>query len=499
MQLPTTKYFLITLALGFIVQLTPFTVYAQEREIRLELGFSGEMVAGTWNPIKVTLRDQPSATLTIDFDIGSLQSLDSANTIASYTTNLRGGSGVTIFEDDIYIPRWRTLAWSVQTPETVLASGSFERRLSDSRPLHLIVSDNPRGIRNQYIEDSRTVSLLATELSNRPTSYEGIASLVIDDRFVSQRSIVAAASAGTTVVVLNKDTNNYDADFLNFLDLSLAGKTQQRLATGWLVALNNNHSEQLADNLNLPRLDKAAISQGLADRTLAERNAVIQPQLVYLAIILYLICILLLIFFGRVPGFITAISLSLLMAVLASFTLTPREQLIQRSRSIVINSGELVGLAQKLELTQLLSRSAQTFELPLQAHPPNDKQTIWQATPDITKLPLKRWQNSQLIMKPVVVDATLRWDGETLENLSNQDLGDVYIFGGPFAGKQASLKANQSLTNLTTEQDLTLSKLYKDLENLTSQLPPASVLARSGGQLHLALAPDDALRTAVTE
>lgn len=467
----------------------------QEREIRLELGFSGEMVAGAWNPIKVTLRDQPSATLNIDFDIGRLQSVENTNTIASYSTELRGGSGVSIFEDDIYIPLWRTLVWTIQTPETVLASGSLERRLSDARPLHLMVTDNPRLIRNQYPEDSRTVSLLATELSQRPTSYEGVASLAIDDRFVNQRSIIAAASAGVTVAVLNKDTNDYDADFLNFLDATLAAKPQQRLATGWIASTT---VEDLSKTLSLPRLNKTMLGQSLADRTLAERKFVVRPQFVYLAMILYLIAILLLVFFGRVPGFVTAITLSLLMAVIAGILLAPSEGLIQRSRSMVINSGNSGGiaLAQRLELIQLLSQSAESLELPLQAHPPlklssGNSQTIWQATSDTITLPMERWQNSQLILKPVVVEATLSWDGKTLTNLSAQDLGDVYIFGGPFAGRQAPLRKNQSLSSLSSEKNLELPELYKELEALIKQLPEASVLARSGGQLHLALAPEN--------
>ncbi len=467
-------------------------IKAQDREIRLELGFSGEMVAGTWNPIKVTLRDQPSATLNIDFDIGSLQNVDNTSSIASYSTELRGGSGVSVFEDDIYIPRWRTLVWSIQTPETTLASGSLERRLSDSRPLHLMVTENPSSIRGQYPEDSRTVSLLGTELSNRPTSYEGVASLVIDDRFVSQRNIIAAASSGTTVIVLDTEESNFDEDFRNFLDATLAGKTEQRLASGWLAQSN---IATLSDSLALPKLNKVALGEGLADSALANRSFTIKPPIIYGSIIIYLICILLLVFFGRVPGFITALTLSVLMAVLSQFILTPKEELIQRSRSIVVNAG---GLAERLELTQLLSLSAQSLDLPLKAHPPSKSTNIWQATPNSTILSLKRWQNSQLILKPVIVTPTLSWDGTTLENLSDQSLGDVYIFAGsnsPYAGNQTALAAKQSLKEFSNKPDSELPKLYKDLEDLVEQLPEGSVLARSGGQLYLALLPTSPLKT----
>ena len=115
-------------------------VWAQRAQVTLELGFDGEVVADSWNPLKLTTRDITEAQLVLTLDQGSLREGES---LSIYTADINAGGGVAVFEDDLYLPSWRSLSWRLLAADEVLASGTLDRRNLDARPLNLIISAAP--------------------------------------------------------------------------------------------------------------------------------------------------------------------------------------------------------------------------------------------------------------------------------------------------------------------------------------------------------------------
>ena len=65
---------------------------AQRAEAQLELGFNGELVAGHWNPLRLTLRDQAAAELLILVDQGSLET--AGTYLMRYHAEIPSSSGI---------------------------------------------------------------------------------------------------------------------------------------------------------------------------------------------------------------------------------------------------------------------------------------------------------------------------------------------------------------------------------------------------------------------
>ncbi|MDZ7702911.1 MAG: hypothetical protein U5L04_00320 [Trueperaceae bacterium] len=457
---------LLLLLLASGVQLA----WAQARDIRFELGFAGQVVADRWNPLRVSLRDQPAARLVLEIDRGNLRE---GEQIVRYEAALAAGSGLYVFEDDVFVPTWRQLTWSVRTPEAVLASGSLDRRQVDPRPLHLVVARDVGSQRQQLGDEARVVDVLPNDLPTRGAAYAGVDSLVLEGTTAapSARAVAAAAAAGVRVVVLEPLPERFDP---------LAGLVpaeQQRLGSGWLIRAPPG---DLAASLTATaRLDTTTLLAALSVPPLDEPPQGRAQVVVLAAAAAYALVVVLLVRLGRLPGLLSAVMLAALVTVGSWQALRPSEATTLRSRSLSIGGGTL---AHRLELRSVFSRSQQEVRLPVSARLLDTPQ--WQTGRDETVLDLPRWSAATLALKPRLEPATLRWDGETLYNDGELSLGEIFVLGYGVQTQRSGVLGPGERLGVTISQDSLIPDSYSAL---VAHLPMGSALARSGGQIFVAL------------
>ncbi len=388
---------------------------AQNSDVQVTLGFSGEVVANTWNPLRISLRDRSAAEFVLEIDQGNLRD---GEQLVSYRAPLAGGSGLYVFEDDLYIPAWRRLTWAVRTQDSVLASGSIDRRRVDPRPLHLLgmgVNLPPDAL----AREARVVDVRADTLPGRPSAYAGVATLWVGGE-ASARTVAAAAAAGTSVRLLEPLTGDLRG---------LARREVQRLGSGWLERVGEG-----AEVSPLPTIERNALQSALISPDLQRGPPSMPQQVVLLGASLYALAALLVVRFGRVPGLIAGLSLALLFAAGAWGYLRPADATLTRSRSVTLASG---GLAQTLELRTLFSLPEGTRRLDVNAYPL--ELTSWRASPGSLRFDMPRWSAVTLVLAPRFETATFYWEGDALVNSGSAPLGDVFVVG---FGQQGDIAAD---------------------------------------------------------
>ncbi len=444
-------------------------VWAQQRDIKLELGFAGEIVADNWNPLRLTMRDQPDAELVLEIDHGNLRE---GSKIFRYLAPLSGQRGISVFEDDVFIPVWRSFSWLVQSGEVILASGSFDRRQLDPRPLELILSNDIGTARTFFDKEARVIEAKADDLPERVASYQGVNTLLLDGSAANPRlaAVVAATVAGVKTLILEPLTPERTAL------LRLAPEPRQRLGAGWIArAPAANAAEVLTD---LPSLELKPLTEALLSPEMTREPTGIPQFIVLLLAGLYLVLILLMIRFGRGPGILAALSLSLVLSLAAWGYFRPQQETLLRARSLHLGSGDL---ALTSELQTLFRLPEGLERLNLQARPLDVDN--YRQSPTELSFAMPRWSQATLILRPVLSNAQLQWQGEMLVNNSSQNLSDVFVLG---LGPQGTLPPGASLL-LRFSDDGLVPALYQPL---SAALPVGTALARRGGQIHVALAPE---------
>lgn len=437
-----------------VVLLAAPAALGQSRNIEVAFGFGGEVVAEAWNPLRVTIRDQPSLELIIDIEYGSLRD---GTQLFQYRAALAGGSGLHIFEDDIFIPAWRSFRWQVRSEEAVLASGSLDRRQADPRPLTILIAARPGAYRALLPAEARLVEV-GTPLPERLAAYHGVEALLVAEAFEQPRNeaLLAASAAGSSILLAEP------APAL----AALLADGPRRLGAGWLSTA--------AGRDELSRLDTQALAEVLITPELSRPPANLPPLNLVIAAAGYLLAVLLLVRFGGVPGLLSSFGLMLLIAAIAWVALRPADETLIRSRTLTISAG---GLAQELEVMGVFSYPAQTLTLgsarPLGA-------ASWGLTPSGLTLSLPRWTSVVLLSRPRLSPAALEWRQGELYNRSSEALGDVYIVG---LGAQGVLSAGARRPPQQLS-DSVVPPLYQPLLPL---LPDGTALGRSGGRLYLAL------------
>ena len=201
---------LFSVAVGLLSGCLSSVALAQSGEVALELGFSGEIVSGRWNPLRLTTRDVPSADLFVSFDQSSFTEPE---TLGVYRARIPGSGGVAVFEDDLFVPEWRQLVWRLVSDGTVLASGSLGRAARDARPLTLLLSARPFRWQGVLGDDARVVALPAGSLPERLAAFDGVSTLLIDGSAPAPHpaALVAATSAGVQTVLVEPLPNSHAA------------------------------------------------------------------------------------------------------------------------------------------------------------------------------------------------------------------------------------------------------------------------------------------------
>ncbi|MEM7738740.1 MAG: hypothetical protein AAF267_23475 [Deinococcota bacterium] len=454
-----------------VLVVNAFASWALAADIEVSLGFAGSLVSGAWNPLEVQLRDQPPARLLIEIDQGSLR--DGPQWVR-YDVSLAGGRGVSLHQDDIYVPaRWQQFIWSVRTPDTVLASGSLDRRQLDIRPLQLVVARDIGVARAWFGRDERVVDVLASNLPERAAAYDGVESLVLleANSRISLGSVAAAATAGVTVALVDPlDTSLSELDALAPADLTPLG-------SGAIVRTTlGNWSRARTSLAPLPTDD---LAEALLVGLLETPPHVLNQRMVVLLATAYSALVLILIAWGGTPGLVSSVLLSVALSLAGWIYLRPDDNLLIRSRRLSVSRG---GLAYVLERQRIVSFPEQRLELDQAAYALG--RSSWDISDAGLTLTMPRWSQDALALKPRLEPAVLTWQGGALQNSGTVTLSDVFVFN---YGRQADL-APQASQDVTLEQDALIPDMYAAL---AAYLPAGSALARRGGTIYVALpAPD---------
>ena len=454
---------------AFLLLLLLQTAVAQgslRGEVRLELGFNGEIVADHWNPLRLSTRDVPRAQLELLLDQSTLLE---GEKLAVYRTEITGGNGVAVFEDDIFIPTWRRFVWRLYTDDEVLASGSFDRRRSNDRPLTLLLSADPfrwRGV----LSETRATDVPTSLLPRRLAAYDGVERLLIDGSAPApDAAVLAAASTAGARVTLVEPLPQSHAGLS-----ALASSEPTRLGAGWVtrVAAESVTTTPAAEPI-------ASLTEALITDDLDYTSEVRQPLPFMIVASVYLLSVLVFIRLAGAPGLLTGLGLALLLSLGAWFYLRPATSQVVQGRTLVIGGGTL---ARQGGVRTLFTLPRATLSLPTPAHP--NRPAAFQQTEEGFSTDLGRWSGVQVETRPSLREAALQWRDGDLVNVGTTLLQEVYIKGVGFQpdlleGERRAVRAGEA-------EGGPLTKVY---EQLLVLVPEGSALARAGGTFHLALPP----------
>ena len=459
------RLFLILLLTGANLTL------AQSETVRLELGFDKQIVNNHWNPLRLQTRDTPDAELIITMTEGSVRTGDVQ---IVYRADIPGRTGVSVFEDDIYVPTWRSFSWALRTPTRILASGALDRRNAGEEPgksLNLIVSARPANWLDAWPRETRVASVAASDLPSRLAAYDGVASILIDGTAPAPNlETVAAAAAGGTNVVLLEPVPDSHRDLAR-----LVSGSEARLGTGHVLRANESGLRAALLKTNVVQTD---LQEALLSDDLLQEPSYTSSTWLLLAASIYAVLCLFLLRFGGAAGLLTGVALAVLGSILAWSWLRPDAGTVQDSqlgRSLSVGSG---GLSERLEVRTLLTLPGGDLALPIRAAP--DARLAYVQSPSELNFTSPRWQSLRFYLKPQLESERLRWQGGALHNVGDTPLSDVYVFG---LGPQGSLGVGENLVPTQNEQR-NLPEVYN---RVLSRLPRGSALARSAGRLYAAL------------
>ncbi len=445
-------------------------------------GFAGEIVADAWNPLRVTLRDSERAELLLELDVGSLRR---GPVSFRYSAELAGGRGLYTFEDDVYLPAWRSFSWLVRTPDKVVASGSVPRYRADARPLQLVQGPQAGAGTPFFAEGARIVEVTGADLPERAAAYNGVESILLLPQTAppTPAALVAAATAGSAVL-LGGELGQAYADIS-----ALAEAGVQPLGAGTINRLAEVDRTSVQRALQYPRLEPDALLATLTGDELTQAPAGQSATWITLRAAAYALALLLLLRFGGGPGVLAALLLAGSLS-LAAWRTRPAEPLLRRDRSVVLSRG---ALALRTDLHYLFSFPGGAADVLYAAHPlPVRSVAGYRAGPENLEVDLPTYGSALLAGRPQLEPAVLNWEGEAVVNESQNPLTDVFVtWGGANtgrigtvsrSGRQGDVGPGETLT--IGSGSLTVPELYTGLEPL---LPPGSVLARDGGTVYILL------------
>lgn len=443
---------------------------AQGREASVTIGLGGNLVAGTWNPLQVTVRDAPAATLSVRIDEGDLVS---GPRVVRYQAAVPGGSGVTVFSDDVYVPPFRTLAWTLAGTDGVLASGSLGARDADGRPLQVVVSANPGAWRAAFGADARVVDVAASQLPGRAAAYDGVATLLIDGTAAAPRAeSVAAAAAGGVNVVLAGALPSSQAGLG-----ALAGAGVRRLGAGQVRRVEAS-DDAVASALAVWRpAERARLVSALAAAPLVRAPRSAPQPLVLSVAAAYALSTLLALRFGGRPGVVAALALAVVVSVAGWRFLRPPAAELSAQRTLMLGGGEL---ALALSVEERLTLPAGDVSVSEPARPLSE--LPYRTDANGTHVALARWHGVSLALRPSLAEAALRFEGGRLRNAGSAVLRNVYVIG---VGEQGTLAPGASRVVRPGEE----AAGPADVARLRALLPAGSALAEGPETLWVALPP----------
>jgi hypothetical protein len=411
---------LLALALG------PATAQAQ-RLATLELGFEGSLVAGAWNPLRLTLRDVGPVDLEIVIDQGSLRE---GVLPLVYRTTVRGGSGLSVFDDELFVPTWRSLAWTVRSGGLTLASGSVPRGDADSRRLDLVVTHSPGPWRSRLGDGARVIDVRSERLVARSAAYDGVRSVIVagDGDLPRADGLVAAAVAGATVILSDAAAASPSLAPL----VPERPSAWRRVGAGWFATEAALEAGPVV--LEAARVDHAALISAFAAVDRVAVPASVSGAVLLIGAAGYALAVLIVLRFGGVPGLVAAGAFATAASLVAWTALRPAESTVTVTRDLVVGGGG--GIGQRWRLHDVLSLPAAEVRIDAAARPVVAQPLT--TGPDGTTLSLARWRGQQVLERPRVSDAWLRWNADgLLVNDGPRALSQVQVKGGEGYGSIA--------------------------------------------------------------
>lgn len=448
--------------------MAPTAARAQVGSATVVIGLGGHIVAGAWNPVQVTLRDAGPSTLRLRIDEGSL--LEGPR-IVRYSSAVPGGSGVRVFDDDVFVPSFRTLSWTLASGQGVLASGSLGPDASDTRRLQVVLSSTPGRWRTAFGADARLADVPPSELPARAAAYDGVATLLIDGTAAAPRSeSVAAAAAGGAQVLLAGALPRSQAA----LDL-LAGHGRARLGAGMIARVPADPKAVASARAAWSPEPHAALIDALAaDRMVEPPRSPGQPLVLSLAAA-YALLALLALRFGGAPGLLAGLALAALVSAAGWRLLRPPAPVLSATRTVMLGGGEL---ALALGVEERLTLPAGMVTVPAAARPLTA--VPYGVVDGATRVNVGRWHAVALAWKPELRAAALRYEGGALANVGPAPLRHVIVLG---LGRQADLAPGATLRPVPGEQ----GPLPPPLAALSKLLPVGSALAEAPEAVWVAL------------
>jgi hypothetical protein len=460
----------VAVACALVVALVASVAGAQGDGATVELGLGGHLVADAWNPVQVTVRDAAPSVLRLRIDEGSL--LEGPR-IVRYSASVPGGSGVTVFDDDVYVPTFRTLSYTLISGRTVLASGSLGARDADARPLDVILSGAPGRWRDAFGPDARVVDVAAADLPARAAAYDGVRSLLVDGTTAAPRAeSVAAAAAGGAQVLLVGPLPASQSGLGR-----LAGANRDRLGVGEVARVPADSGAVQAAVAAWKPVDRRGVVEALAAERLVEPpRAPGQPLVLSLAVA-YVLITLLGLRFGGTPGLVAGILLASVVAAAGWRLLRPPSGELAASRTVLVAGGEL---ALALQVNERLTLPSGEVTVPGAGRPLIP--LPYAVENDSTHVDLPRWHAVAVAARPVLRTASLRFDGRRLVNSGRVPLRDVYVVG---LGRQPDLPAGAGLALRQGEE----GGMTPALKRLAALFPVGTALASAPAAVWVALPP----------
>ena len=361
------------------------TAWAQaggaSRSASLELGFGGALVADAWNPLRLVLRDVGPVTFELAIDRGTLRD---GERWSVYRAELEGGSGLSVVEDEVFVPVWRSLSWTVRSGGLTVASGSVARTQADRRPLDVIVGEPGPVVRSRVI-GARSVDLAADRLPLRSAAYDGVGRVIVATPSARPQALLAAAVAGAEVVLTAAAAANPDLNAL------LPAGGERAVGAGRLVSIDAWRPAPDA----AWRPDQAALLSAFAaaERIALPRPAPVLPLLI--AASAYALAVLLVLRFAGVPGVTAALVLALGASLAVWTPLRPERPTIDATRDLVVGAE---GIGQRWRLHERLTLPAQTLVLDVAGWPLTDVEA--RLGPASVAVDLPRWRHLLVVERP---------------------------------------------------------------------------------------------------
>ncbi|TVR95057.1 MAG: hypothetical protein EA416_02475 [Trueperaceae bacterium] len=352
------------------------------RSAGLELGFGGAVVADAWNPFRLVLRDVGPVTFELAIDRGTLRD---GERWSVYRADLPGGSGLSVVEDEVFVPVWRSLSWTVRSGGLTIASGSVARTQADRRPLDIIVGE-PGPVVRGSVMGGRSVDLAADRLPLRSAAYDGVGRVIVATPSARPQALLAAAVGGAEVVLTPSALANAELSAI-----IPAGGGERLVGAGRIVSLDV--WRPTADTV--ARVDQAALLSAFAaaERISLPRPAPVLPLLV--AASGYALVVLLVLRFAGVPGVTAALVLALGASLAVWTPLRPERPTIDTSRDLVIGAE---GIGQRWRLHERVTLPAQTLVLDVAGWPLSDVEA--RLGPASVAVDLPRWRHLTVVERP---------------------------------------------------------------------------------------------------